>query len=145
MIKDIKVFAFVGPSGTGKSYRAQMVAAERDIKYIIDDGLLINDTKVVAGTSAKKAPTKIETVKKALFNNEKDAQWVGYHKDYKENDGISGIGLYYYLIPIKNYNDFKIYVLWSSCYKKDSCNHGSYKVVAVNEDTKEVMYRNSDW
>ena len=72
----IKTYAFVGPSGTGKSYRAQMVAAERDIKYIIDDGLLINDTKVVAGTSAKKAPTKIETVKKALFNNEKDAQEI---------------------------------------------------------------------
>ncbi len=70
----IKTYAFVGPSGTGKSYRAQMVAAERNIKYIIDDGLLINDTKVVAGTSAKKAPTKIETVKKALFNNEKDVQ-----------------------------------------------------------------------
>ena len=72
----IKTYAFVGPSGTGKSYRAQMVAAEKGIKYIIDDGLLINDTKVVAGTSAKKAPTKIETVKKALFNNEKDVQEI---------------------------------------------------------------------
>ena len=70
----IKTYAFVGPSGTGKSYRAQMVAAERNIKYIIDDGLLINDTKVIAGTSAKKAPTKIETVKRALFSNEKDVQ-----------------------------------------------------------------------
>ena len=30
-------------------------------------GLLINENEVVAGTSAKKAPTKIETVKKALF------------------------------------------------------------------------------
>lgn len=72
----IKTYAFVGPSGTGKSYRAQMVAAERNIKYIIDDGLLINDTKVVAGVSAKKAPTKIETIKKALFTNEKDVQEI---------------------------------------------------------------------
>ena len=69
----IKTYAFVGPSGTGKSYRAQMVAAERNIKYIIDDGLLINDTKVVAGESAKKAPTKIETIRKALFTDEEDA------------------------------------------------------------------------
>jgi len=68
----IKPYAFVGPSGTGKSYRAQMVAAERNIKFIIDDGLLINDTKVVAGESAKKAPTKIETVRKALFTDDKD-------------------------------------------------------------------------
>lgn len=72
----IKTYAFVGPSGTGKSYRAQMVAAERNIDFIIDDGLLINDTKVVAGVSAKKAPTKIETIKKALFSDEKDVQEI---------------------------------------------------------------------
>ena len=59
----IKTYAFVGPSGTGKSYRAQMVAADRNIKYIIDDGLLIKENEVIAGISAKKAPTKIETVK----------------------------------------------------------------------------------
>ena len=29
----IKVYAFVGPSGTGKSYRAQMVASEHGIRY----------------------------------------------------------------------------------------------------------------
>ncbi len=64
----MKVYAFVGPSGTGKSYRAQMVAGEKGINFIIDDGLLIKDNEVVAGSSAKKAPTKIETVKKALFS-----------------------------------------------------------------------------
>ena len=61
-----------GPSGTGKSYRAQMVASENKISYIIDDGLLINENDVIAGTSAKKAPTKVETVKKAIFVNEED-------------------------------------------------------------------------
>ena len=63
----IKVYAFVGPSGTGKSYRAQMVASEKGINFIIDDGLLIKDNQIIAGESAKKAPTKIETVKHALF------------------------------------------------------------------------------
>lgn len=66
----IKVYAFVGTSGTGKSYRAQMVAGEYDIHYIIDDGLFIKDNEVIAGNSAKKAPTKIETVKHALFLTE---------------------------------------------------------------------------
>lgn len=66
----IKTFAFIGPSGTGKSYRAQYVAGQRDIKYVIDDGLLIKDNQVIAGVSAKKAPTKIETVKNALFLTE---------------------------------------------------------------------------
>ena len=70
MFETIRVYAFVGPSGTGKSYRAQMVAGENNIKYIIDDGLLVNDNEVVAGTSAKKAPTKIETIRHALFINE---------------------------------------------------------------------------
>ena len=63
----VKVYAFVGPSGTGKSYRAQMVASEKGIHFIIDDGLLIKDNEIIAGESAKKAPTKIETVKHALF------------------------------------------------------------------------------
>lgn len=69
MFENMRVCAFVGPSGTGKSYRAQLVAGENNIKYIIDDGLLIDDNEVVAGSSAKKAPTKIETIKHALFNS----------------------------------------------------------------------------
>ena len=70
-MENIEVYAFVGPSGTGKSYRAQMVAGAYNIKFIIDDGLLVKENAIVAGQSAKKAPTKIETVKKALFNDEK--------------------------------------------------------------------------
>ena len=73
-LKDIKVYAFVGPSGTGKSYRAQMVASEKDIHFIIDDGLLIKDNEIIAGSSAKKAPTKIETVKHALFYEESEKE-----------------------------------------------------------------------
>lgn len=72
--KKIKVYAFVGPSGTGKSYRAQMVASEKNINYIIDDGLLIKGNEVIAGESAKKAPTKIETVKHALFYTDKERE-----------------------------------------------------------------------
>ena len=71
----IKVYAFVGPSGTGKSYRAQMVASSRNIEYIIDDGLLVNN-RVIAGTSAKKAPTKVETVKHALFYTEAEKKEI---------------------------------------------------------------------
>ena len=72
----IKVYAFVGPSGTGKSYRAQMVASEKNINFIIDDGLLIKDNQVIAGESAKKAPTKIETVKHALFYKDEEKQEI---------------------------------------------------------------------
>jgi len=80
----IKVYAFVGPSGTGKSYRAQMVASEKDIKYIIDDGLLIKENQIIAGTSAKKAQTKIETVKHAIFlDKERKVEMCNAIKKYK--------------------------------------------------------------
>ena len=72
----IKVYAFVGPSGTGKSYRAQMVASERNISYIIDDGLLIKENQVIAGESAKKAPTKVGTVKHALFYEDEEKEVI---------------------------------------------------------------------
>ena len=75
-INKIKVYAFVGPSGTGKSYRAQMVASERNINYIIDDGLLIKENEVIAGESAKKAPTKVGTVKHALFYEEEEREII---------------------------------------------------------------------
>lgn len=53
-----------------------MIANEKGIEYIIDDGLLIKDNEVIAGLSAKKASTKIETVKKAIFNNQEEANSV---------------------------------------------------------------------
>ena len=66
----MKVYAFVGPSGTGKSHNSQNVAFENDIDYIIDDALLIKGNKVVSGRSAKTEPTKIGSVKAALFTDE---------------------------------------------------------------------------
>ena len=68
--KKIKIVAFVGPSGTGKSHRAQMVAKNKGIEYIIDDAVLIHQNRLIAGTSAKRANTKIEAVKRALFSFE---------------------------------------------------------------------------
>ena len=49
----MEVYAFVGPSGTGKSHNAQNVAFEHKIDYIIDDALLIKKTRVIAGKSLK--------------------------------------------------------------------------------------------
>ena len=63
----MEVIALVGPSGTGKSHRALIVAHEHNIDGIIDDGLLIKDSKIIAGRSAKKEPSKIRAVKTAIF------------------------------------------------------------------------------
>jgi adenylate kinase family enzyme len=72
----MQVYALVGSSGTGKSYKAFMVAAERGIDFIIDDGLLIGGTRVYAGTSAKRERTKIASVKRALFKEENHREAV---------------------------------------------------------------------
>ena len=50
----MKVVAFVGPSGTGKSFRAIGVAHDHGCDGIIDDGLLIEGTKILVSTSAKR-------------------------------------------------------------------------------------------
>lgn len=66
----MQVYAFVGKTGTGKSYNAQSVAKKNNINYIIDDAILIKDTKVIAGKSAKTEASKIASVKAAIFLDE---------------------------------------------------------------------------
>lgn len=61
------VYALVGRSGTGKSYKAQVVAGMYDIEYILDDGILIKGAKVLAGYSAKREGTRIAAIKRAVF------------------------------------------------------------------------------
>jgi uncharacterized alkaline shock family protein YloU len=66
----MKTYGLVGKSGTGKSYQAMNVSKEKDIDYIIDDGLLIAGTNILAGKSAKREATKVGAIKTALFTNE---------------------------------------------------------------------------
>jgi uncharacterized alkaline shock family protein YloU len=72
----VEVIALVGPSGTGKSHRALIVAHEHNADAIIDDGLLIKDSKIIAGFSAKKEPSKIKAVKRAIFMDQEHADAV---------------------------------------------------------------------
>ncbi len=67
--KEITVYAFFGPSGTGKSFRAKLVAQKYGIKTIIDDGLLIHDDEILAGKSAKLEKNYMGAVRTALFDD----------------------------------------------------------------------------
>jgi len=53
VLDGVEVLAFVGPAGTGKSQRAQLVASEHAMEFLIDDGLLIHRGQIVCGRSAK--------------------------------------------------------------------------------------------
>lgn len=72
----MEVFALVGPSGTGKSHRATVIAHQLEAQAIIDDGLLIQGNRILAGTSAKRQPTRIGAIKSALFMDEKQAREI---------------------------------------------------------------------
>jgi adenylate kinase family enzyme len=67
-LRRVKTYALVGESGTGKSFRAKLVAQKYGIDFIIDDGLLIRDNRILAGHSAKKEKTFLAAVKVALFD-----------------------------------------------------------------------------
>ena len=67
-ITEITVYALVGASGTGKSFRAKLVAQKHGIDTLIDDGLLIQNDKIVAGRSAKREKSYMGAVRVALFD-----------------------------------------------------------------------------
>lgn len=66
-LQGICVYALVGKSGTGKSFRAKLLAEKIGIPYIIDDGLLIHGDIILAGRSAKHEKLYVSAIKTALF------------------------------------------------------------------------------
>jgi ABC-type dipeptide/oligopeptide/nickel transport system ATPase component len=70
----MEVYALVGSSGTGKSHQAMHVAHAHGIQCVVDDGLLIGNSKRLAGRSAKREDTKMAAVKRAIF----------FHHDHRQ-------------------------------------------------------------
>lgn len=63
----MEVIAFFGPPGTGKSDRALVVAYENKASCIIDDGILVYHSRIVAGKSAKREESRLKAVRRAIF------------------------------------------------------------------------------
>ena len=72
----MNIYALVGPSGTGKSHQASLLAHRKGVEYIIDDGLLIKGNQVLAGRSAKRETTKMAATKRAIFSDPEHAKQV---------------------------------------------------------------------
>ncbi len=68
-VRGLQVFALVGKSGSGKSFRAQLIAEKYGVDAIIDDGLLIEGQRILAGRTAKREAVGLAAVKVALFHD----------------------------------------------------------------------------
>jgi len=75
-LKGITVYALVGKSGTGKSFRAKLLAEKLDIPFIVDDGLLIHGDTILAGRSAKQEKLYVSAIRTALFTDTAHRQSV---------------------------------------------------------------------
>lgn len=70
LLREIEVYAFVGPAGTGKSQRATHVARQFGIDLIIDDGLVVSRGRIMAGKSAKSEINMVRAIRRAIFEYE---------------------------------------------------------------------------
>ncbi len=69
LLRGVKVFALIGKSGSGKSFRAKLIGQKYGVQLIIDDGLLISEQRILAGRSAKKEKAYLGAIKTALFED----------------------------------------------------------------------------
>src|SRR6056297_195421 len=92
LMRGVTVFALVGRSGTGKSFRAKLVAQKFGIDMIIDDGLVIRDQKIIAGRSAKREKVYLTAIKTALFTNESHCKEVRHTLDKEKFKRILILG-----------------------------------------------------
>lgn len=63
----MKIMGLIGPSGTGKSHHALVVAYEQHLNCLLDDGLLIYHNRIIAGISAKEETNRMQAVRRAIF------------------------------------------------------------------------------
>src|SRR4030042_1720286 len=76
LFRGVQVCALGGGRGTGKSFRAQLVAQKHGIDLFVDDGLLIRGQRIVGGRSAKKEKGVLAAIGTALFADETHAASV---------------------------------------------------------------------
>ena len=88
----VTVYALVGESGTGKSFRAKLLMQKYGITALIDDGLLIQDDKILAGKSAKHEKTYMGAVRVALFDDKEHRDGVARVLQQKKIKNILILG-----------------------------------------------------
>lgn len=75
---------------------------------------------------------------------EEKSEWIGKIDDYDLKPGLLAGAFSFTPIELEE-EDFTIYLIESETGDDGSTNHGYFLFVAINEKTKEVIYRSSDW
>ena len=83
-VRRLRVYALVGKSGSGKSFRAQLIAEKYGVDAIIDDGLLIEGQRISAGRTAKRESPGLAAVKTAMFHDKAHAAEV--HRKLRDSN-----------------------------------------------------------
>lgn len=91
-LKRVRVYALVGPTGTGKSFRARLIMEKYKIPLLIDDGLLIRDQSVLAGKSAKREKNRFKAIKRAILEDPEHADSLMEALSQEEFSSILIIG-----------------------------------------------------
>lgn len=88
-----EVVCLVGPSGTGKSHRASVVAHEVGAGAILDDGLLVVEGRIVAGRSAKRETTHLAATRCALLEDPEHAAEIRRALEHLAPERVLVIGI----------------------------------------------------
>lgn len=88
----MEVYALIGASGTGKSYKALQIARQLEIDHIIDDGILISRSKKIGGASAKREASRLTAVKRAIFHFEDHREEMKRHLEEEQPKRLLIIG-----------------------------------------------------
>lgn len=100
----MKVTFLIGTSGTGKSYQAMHLASQRSIGFLIDDGLLIKENKILGGKSAKREASRLGAVRRALFMDPLHRQEIIHILQREKPESIMVLGTSQRMVDIISEN-----------------------------------------
>lgn len=131
----MKIYALVGKSGTGKSYKALNIAYENNIDLVIDDGLLINGNKLLGGKSAKRERTIIGAVKRAIFHHNDHRQEIIEQINLKKYDSLLVLGTSVRMVE-KITRNLKLGKIDEFIYIEDISTKEELKLADINRNKK---------
>lgn len=112
----------------------------------VEDIIFIYSPKLLQSTEETSLYYVDKNLNVESFENKykKDAIWVGYKEDYLQNKGLLD-DIFSSYLSIDNEEEFKIYLFDAKCDDSGYCNHGEFSLVAINQDTKEILYTSQKW